>query len=193
MSDDNKAAEAAKAEAEANARKQLDAALEAAKAVGLKIYNEDQFKEVIASRDEAKRKLREHDEAEKKAKDEKMIADGKLQELLKEREDELAQERQAKAQLAEKAGAYEAQQKALREQALGKITDPRARAIAEKLPGVADVLEFAELHIQQQKLGVDQSKGRMGAVDGTDPRKLRPGEHMEQYIARLRTEGLIKG
>jgi hypothetical protein len=191
MSDDAKAAEAAKAEAEAKAKQDAERLLEAARAAGIKIYEESQMKEVIAGRDEAKRKLREREESDKKAADAKLIEDGRVAELLKQREAELKQEKQSRQALEIEATAFREQQKALRQQALDKITDVKIKAIAEKLPNTSDIIDLAELHTQN-KIGVDGTKGRKGESGADDPKKLRAGENFDTYTKRLREEGHIR-
>jgi hypothetical protein len=191
MSDDKDvAAEAAKQKADAEAKAKAEL-LELAQKSGVKIYEESVVKDIIAGRDEAKRKLREREEADKKASEAKMIEEGKLKDLLAQRDAELAQERQTARQLQERADAFEAQQKAIRDAALNKITDAKLRAIAEKLPSPADVVEFVELHTTN-KAGVDGTKGIRSAVGGDDPYKLRPGENALAYQTRLRAAGLWK-
>lgn len=115
-----------------------------------KTYTEDYVKELIAERDKAKEKARKYDEEKKKIEEAKAIEDGRLKELLQQKESE-------NLSLKERAEKYELSQNKLREQALARITDSELKKVAEKLPSVEDVISFAET-ISKQKLSVHNTK-----------------------------------
>jgi hypothetical protein len=136
------AADAAKVKADAEAKAKAEAD---AKDKGQKTYSEEAFKQLIAERDAAKEKARLYDEEKakaeaeaKKASDEKAIAEGNAKKLLAEREAALTEAQK-------KLTAYEEADKATRQAAIGRLTDPKLKEVAEKLPTTADVLGFVEL------------------------------------------------
>ncbi len=136
------AADAAKAKADAEANKNQS-----------KVYSEEEFKKLVAERDKAKEKLRARDEEDKKVADQKAIDEGRTKELLLQREQELLD-------VKKKNVVFEEQQAKLRQGLLDKITDPSLKALAEKLPEIADVQVFVDLHTKTpSKTYGDKSPG----------------------------------
>lgn len=103
-----KAAEAARLKAEAEAKEKAQS----------KTYSEEHVKELIAERDKAKEKLRKIEDAEKKAAEEKAIQEGKLKEVLASKEKELSD-----VQL--KLKEYEAKETKQREALLSKLPEDK--------------------------------------------------------------------
>lgn len=102
-----------------------------------KTYSEEEFKKAVAERDKAKERLRLIDEETKKAAEAKAIEEGRIKEILADREAKLAEAEK-------KAKAYEESQAKVREKALANIKDPELKKFAEALPSVEMVLEFSE-------------------------------------------------
>lgn len=138
------------------------------------------FKEVNDQRKALEDKLKEREDADKKSADAKLIEEKKFDELLKQREAELATRRSEIASLQEKAKAYEEEQTALREQALAKIQDESLRTIAAKLPSTADIIAFGER--TAPKPGPSDAKGR--PVGPENPLKAKPGESFSDWQRR---------
>ena len=160
------AADAAKAKAEADAGKKPD---------NSKTWPDDEVRKIIEERDKAKQKLRAVDEEKKKAGEQKAIEEGKLKEVLAQKEAELA-EAQKKAQ------AFEDQQKVFRDGLLSKITDPKLKSIAEEL-SIAKLQEFAE-SINTDRGSPFSAKGKQSEADKNEFVRLA-GETWPQYQARL--------
>jgi membrane protein involved in colicin uptake len=106
--EDNKAAEAAKAKAEADAKANEQQ----------KTYPEAYVKQLIAERDKAKDKARKVEEAEKKALEAKAIEEGKIKEVLAQRESEIAAAR-------EKLTKYEEMETKRREGLISQLPDDK--------------------------------------------------------------------
>jgi hypothetical protein len=146
--------EQAKADAEAKVKADALAKIEElAKAAGVKVYPEKEMQESITRRQEALEKLRVRDEEDKKAADlkakeeqDKQVAQGKTKEVLEAKIKEIAALQLTLDSANEKAAKYEAEQKAIREQALAKIKDEKLRTLAAKFTDVADVVAFAEMN-----------------------------------------------
>jgi chromosome segregation ATPase len=116
------------------------------------------FDEINQKAKEAQAALDAKIEAEKKATESAALEQGKFKELLAERDKELLTEREKlagiekqRAELETKAKAFEESQQKLREKSLSAIKDADLRKIADKLPSVEDVVEFAE-KVSSQKI-----------------------------------------
>jgi len=62
-------------------------------------YTAEEFKELVAQRDEVKKKLREREDADKKAADAKLLEEGKLKEALEAKDRELSEYKDIKGKL----------------------------------------------------------------------------------------------
>jgi len=116
-----------------------------------KSYSEEEFKAVVAQRDEIKKKLRDIEEAERKVSEAKKVEDGKAKELLAEKEKLLEV---ANSQLEN----LKKNMDALRQELIGKIPDPELKALAEKLPDLADIQKLVEKSQQKSPITF-QGKG----------------------------------
>jgi colicin import membrane protein len=117
-------AAAAKAKADAEA---------AANATKMRTYSDEEFKKVVAERQEAKEKLRLLEEEKRKAADEKAKAEGKTAELLERSEKELSAIKAERDTLTADVAKYREKQEALKKSLLEKITDADLRTVGEKL------------------------------------------------------------
>ena len=160
------AADVAKAKAEAEASKKPDSP---------KTWPDDEVKKIIEDRDKAKHLLRSIDEANKKSEEQKAIEEGKLKEVLAKREAELVE-------ALNKAQAFEDQQKALRDGLLSKITDPKLKSIAEEL-SIAKLQEFTE-SINTDKGNPFSAKGKPTEGNKSDFER-RDKESWPEYQARV--------
>ena len=159
------AADAAKAKAEAEAGNKLDSQ---------KTWPDDEVRKIIEERDKAKQKLRSIDEANKKSEEQKAIEEGKLKEVLADKEAKLAE-------ALKKAQAFEDQQKVFRDGLLSKITDTKLRAIAEEL-SIAKLQEFTE-SINSDKGNPFSAKGQ-STTTKSDFERLDK-ETWPEYQARM--------
>lgn len=162
------AADAAKAKADADANKKDD---------NPKTWADAEVRKIIEDRDKAKQQLRAVDEEKKKAGEQKAIEEGKLKEVLAQKEVELAAAQK-------KAQAFEEQQTALREGLLAKITDPKLKSIAMEL-SIAKLQEFTE-SINTDKGSPFSAKGKQSESDKNEFVR-KSGETWPQYQARLQT------
>ena len=172
MSDDIKAAEEAKAKADAEAAKK---ALDEASKKGEKTWPDSEVKEIIAERDKAKERARKYDEEKKKAEEAKAIEEGKLKEVLAQKEARLA-EVEAKAKV------YEEQEKAQREELMAKIKDEGDKKIAAEL-SVGNLRLFVDK--LDPKAGPSGIKGARGSSDQDNPYVRRDGESYPTYQTRI--------
>lgn len=102
-----------------------------------KTYSEEEFKKVVAERDKAKAKNRETEEKEKKAAEEKAIEEGRLKEVLAQKESLLADAHK-------KLEAVETARQVSRQRVLDGITDPNVKRFAEKMGDESDIRDFLE-------------------------------------------------
>ena len=139
--------------------------------------NEAEVKKIIVERDEAKARLKEIAEKEKKLAEDKAVAEGKVKEILAQKEAELAE-------VKKKAELYEAEQKAIREQALEGLPD-EFKSFAEKLPSASDVLAF------RKTIETKQSAPYSGKGGTPEPEKRfarKPGESLVDWSKRVDVE-----
>jgi len=169
-------AAAAKAEADAVAEKEKQQS---------KTYSEKDFKDVVQQRQELKAKLAAIEDAQKKADEEKKIGDGKINEVLKQREIELETIKKQLEEADKKAKAFEEQQGKIREQAISQLTDDKLKALASKLPGVDDVLEFVKIHTESKVTTFDDKTKKAVGKDGESPFKKLPNESFNQWQDRV--------
>ena len=149
-----------------------------------KTYSEEEFKKVVAERQEVKEKLRKIEEEKKADAEKKALEEGKLKELLEAKNAELETERKARQEASSKAEKYEEQQKLLREQALSRIPDEQMRSIAGKLPDLSDVVAFADKYESENRGGPANGKGAKKAAESNPLRRL-PGESFTDYQRRV--------
>jgi hypothetical protein len=133
MSDDVKVADATQTAADAQAGKNSAS----------KSYSEEEFKKVIEERDKAKEKARKYEEADKKAAEQKAVEEGRIKELLTQREAELDA-------VKKKAEAYEAQQSKLRESLIAKLPDGIDKEVGVTIPDLDKLTKFVESRTHQQ-------------------------------------------
>ena len=115
-----------------------------------KSYSEEEFKAVVAQRDEIKKKLRDIEEAERKVSEAKKVEDGRAKELLAEKE-KLLEVANSQLEILKK------NMDALRQELIGKIPDPELKALAEKLPDLADIQKLVEK--SQKSPGTFEGRG----------------------------------
>jgi hypothetical protein len=173
-------------------------------ALGVKLEQESEkyipksrFDEVNDKRKQAEEALQKRLDEEKKAAEAKALEDGKVKELLTLREQELEQERKAKAELELKAKQLdeitqrrEEEDKKLRTQALEKIQDKDLRAIAEKLPTTADVLQFVD-KMDARKVSVHHDRRRGPDNRDNGEPKVEEFKNLHEYEAYLRSKGRL--
>lgn len=160
------AADAAKAKADAEAQKKVDEK---------KTWPDDEVKKIIEERDKAKEKARKYDEEKRKTEEAKAIEEGKLKDVLAQKEVELSE-------ALKKAEAYEAQQKALRDGLLSKVNDPKLKSIAEEL-SISKLQEFVDTLNTEKG---NPFSGKHGAAgDRTSEYERLPAETYPQYQARI--------
>lgn len=170
MSDDTKAAEAEQKAAEA-ANTKVEAEAKAKE----KTYPEDVVKELIADRDKLKAKLRGVEEKEKKESEQKAIEEGRIKEVL-------AQKEQALADAQKRLDAITARDAEARKRALEKVTDPALKKFAEKFETAEEILDFVET-VAKQKPTTHSALAPRGANGG--PAFKSPAD----YLARGQREG----
>ena len=177
MSDDVKGSEEQKQPAEAGAGEKQT-----------KTYSEEQFKELVAQRDDLKKRLRTFDEAEAKRKAEadssanqKAIEEGKAKETLKKLEDGLKS-------ADDKIKTYEEQLAKLRETLVSKLTDAVDHEVATKIPDLDTLTKFVEARTQAAD-GPAGGKGQLARHD-FDIRNFKGSQ--QELEAFLRKEGRIQ-
>lgn len=141
------------------------------------------FDEVNQKAKEATETLAKKLEEEKKVSESKQIEDGKVKELLAQRDTELEKSRKEKEELLAQNKTYEQSQAKIRENALSKIKDLEFKKVAEKLPTVEDVLDFTEKLITK-KISTFTDKISPGQ---SEPIKYKSAREWEQD---LRSKGL---
>ena len=175
MSDDEKkAAEVAAAKAEAEAAEKK-----------AKQYSEEDFKAVVAQRQELKARLAAIEDAQKRADENKKVEEGKVKEVLAQRDAELDATKKQLEETSTKAKAFEDQQSKIREQAINKLTDDKLKALAGKLSNVDDVLEFVNIHTES-KVATFADKSKKDVQDADkNPMVRRSGESFNEYQTRV--------
>lgn len=164
------AADAAAAKAKADA----DAAANA----NQKSYSEEEFKKVVAERQEAKAKLKEFevriaaiDEEKKKASEKDLTKD----QLIAQREQELAALKAEKDTLTADVAKYREKQEALKKSLLEKITDADLKKLGEKL-------DVDELTIFVEKVTGNKFAGtQKGSLDKQAP-TFKTFSEWEKYM-----------
>lgn len=142
----------------------------------VKVWSDDEVKKIIEERDKAKEKVRKREEEEKKQKDEKAIEEGRLKDVLTERETEVKELRAYKAQ-------RDVAEKLERDELLAKIKDEGDKKIAEVLS--VDLLRQYVAKIESQSGGPSGAKGAKGASQDASPFKALPNETYSAYQTRL--------
>ena len=124
-------------------------------------YSEGEFKEVVDQRQTLKRKLEQYEKADAKRKEEaeaaakeKAIAEGDMKAVLEAQEQELKT-------LKEKAERYEDQEKQMRKDLIGKLSDDTDKKVAKDISSVATLQEFVNAR-SEDKTVPDPSKGSPG-------------------------------
>ena len=167
MSDDKQGSDEQQKEEESTSAKEATA----------KTYSEDEFKKVIAERQEAKEKARKYEEEKQKAEEEKAIADGKLADVLATTKEE------NKALKAFKE-AREEEDRAMREELIGKLSDDD-KEIATDIANLSKLRKFVDKQTQAQSL----NQGKGGKVDTSkDHLTPKPGESVFEYNNRIMRE-----
>lgn len=164
MTPEEIAAESAKANAEAEAKK---------RAGQNKVWDNAEVQKIIAERQEAKDKLRKLELAEEKAQakakkeaDDKLIADGKTSELLTTTQAELSSTKQ-------RLEAFIAKETLRREDAIKKLTKPETKALAEKLTDADDILRLVELEKTENKIVPHNKLGVFGIGEKDAPKNFQ--------------------
>lgn len=144
-----------------------------------KVWDNAEVQKIIAERQEAKERLRKIDEDTRKASEAKAVEEGRTKELLAEKEKELEQLRKFKESI-------DAEQSAIRQQALSKLTD-EDREIAAEL-STAKLLAFVERQTKQTKTPPASVRG--ASTDAAESTvAFLPGESAEAYAARMKKIG----
>lgn len=141
----------------------------------VKQWTDEEVQKIISERDKTKNKLRSFEESAKKEEEKKLVEDGKLKELLQQKEITLQD-------LQLKANKYDDEMKRLKESALSKIKNEEVRGIAEKLESVDDINKINEF-ISKQVVNIDNGKPAFK----TPERKFKNFQEMEKY---LKSQGL---
>jgi hypothetical protein len=121
-------------------QKKADAGTEQAKT-----YDENYVKELIAERDKAKDKARKFEEQRKKEEEQKAIDEGRLKEVLAQRESELADAKK-------KADLFEQQQIKLREQLINKLPEDE-REFASDINDLDKLSKYVEKRTTETTTG----------------------------------------
>jgi len=160
------AADAAKAKADAEAQKKPDEK---------KTWPDDEVKKIIDERDKAKEKARKYDEDKRKAEEAKAIEEGKLKDVLAQREAELTEARK-------EADAYKLQQSTFRDGLLSKVNDPKLKSIAAEL-SIPKLQEFVDTLNTEKGNPFSGKHGAQG--DRKSEYERIPGENYQQYQVRV--------
>lgn len=158
MSDDNKSSEGTTSQVEASEVKQI------------KQWTDDEVQKIISERDKTKSKLRNFEDGVKKIEEQKLIEDGKLKELLMQKETQLTD-------LQSKATKYDDEMKRLKEHSLNKIDNEDLRSIASRLESIDDIVKIGELTAKSQ-IKVENGKLPLKSAE----RKFKNFQEMEQYL-----------
>lgn len=158
MSDDNKSSEGTISQVETSEVKQI------------KQWTDDEVQKIISERDKTKNKLRNFEDGVKKIEEQKLIEDGKLKELLMQKETQLTD-------LQSKATKYDDDMRKLKEHSLSKIDNEDLRSIASKLESVDDIVKIGELTAKSQ-FKVENGKLPLKSAE----RKFKNFQEMEQYL-----------
>lgn len=172
------AADAAAAKAKADA--------EAAAAITHKTYSEEEFKKVVAERQEAKAKMKEFEskiaeieEAKKKAAEKDLTKD----QLIAQREQELAALKAEKETLVVEATKFREKQEALKKSLLEKITDADLKKFGEKL-------DVDELSTYVEKVTGEKFAGtKRGSLDTNNVPDFKNFDEWEKFA---KAQGLIQ-
>jgi hypothetical protein len=144
-----------------------------------KTFEESEVKKIIEERDKAKAKLRKIDEDAKKAEEAAAIDRGEHEKVIASQREELERLRKLEE-------SYQAEQSAVRNAALAKLSD-EDKEIANEL-STSKLLAFVERQVKQPKVPPASSKG--SPVDGpegsVDP---LPNESHMAYEARMKKIG----
>ena len=135
-----------------------------------KQWTDEEVQKIISERDKSKNKLRSFEDDKKKQEDAKLIEEGKLKELLVDRDRQLID-------LQGKATKYDEEMKKLKDNVLSRITDEGARQIIAKLDSIDDISKLAE-SFQSTKIKVDSSK----ASNKLPEAKFKSYSEFENYL-----------
>ena len=130
-----------------------------------KTYSEEEFKKAVAERDKAKAKVREIEDRDKKALEDKAIEEGKLKDVLSQKEAKLAE-------LQAKIDAADAVRQERRAKALEKVTDPVMRKVAEKLTDDVEIAEFIAA-LEERKITTHNANDKKTAPEAPAYKSIR--------------------
>lgn len=179
MADANTSADAQTTSADAETKK-LEEGLKKLEAIvneyGIKVYSDEEMQDAINRRQDALNKLRAKEEAEKKASEEDAKKKGKFEQLLSEREKELAALKAEKETLATDVAKFREKQEALKKTLLEKITDADLKKFGEKL-------DVDELTLYVEKVTGNKFAGApKGSLDTTKAPQFKSFDEWQKYM-----------
>ncbi len=143
-----------------------------AKLSEIKTYSDEYVKELIAERDKAKEKARKFDEEKRKAEEAKAIEEGRLKEVLAEKERKLAELEQLQTQVAE-------ERKARRESLIKKLPQDMIEFAPDDL---AKLEKFVEKNSTAQPAPSSEERWKPGA--GKERPKFRNAQEMYAWLEK---------